>query len=55
MRNTSDALDRIVDNIEKVIIGKRETVGFVVISLACNGHVLIEDVPGYLASMINEL
>lgn len=39
-------MKRIVDNIEKVIIGKRETVELVVISLTCNGHVLIEDVPG---------
>lgn len=46
MENTSYTLNRIVDNIEKVIIGKRETVELVVISLTCNGHVLIEDVPG---------
>lgn len=46
MKNISDTLNRLVDNIEKVIIGKRETVELVVISLACNGHVLIEDVPG---------
>jgi MoxR-like ATPase len=46
MKNTSDTFKRIVDNIEKVIIGKRETVELVVISLVCNGHVLIEDVPG---------
>jgi MoxR-like ATPase len=46
MKNTSYILNRIVENIEKVIIGKRETVELVVISLVCNGHVLIEDVPG---------
>jgi MoxR-like ATPase len=46
MINTSYTLNRIVENIEKVIIGKRETVELVVISLVCSGHVLIEDIPG---------
>lgn len=46
MKNTSQTLNRIVNNIEKVIIGKRKTVELVVISLVCKGHVLIEDVPG---------
>jgi MoxR-like ATPase len=39
-------LIKIVENIEKVIIGKREVVELVVVALVCNGHVLIEDVPG---------
>jgi MoxR-like ATPase len=34
------------DNIEKVIIGKREVVDFLLIALISRGHVLIEDVPG---------
>lgn len=46
MKNNSDILNRIIDNIERVIVGKRETVELVVISLVCNGHVLIEDIPG---------
>lgn len=46
MKDIANILERIVDNIENVIIGKRETVELVVISLACNGHVLIEDIPG---------
>lgn len=46
MKNISYILNRIIDNIETVIIGKRETIELVVISLVCNGHVLIEDVPG---------
>lgn len=37
---------KIIDNIEKVIIGKREVVGLVVTSLIADGHILIEDVPG---------
>ncbi|WP_160686943.1 MoxR family ATPase [Clostridium sp. C2-6-12] len=46
MKNNSDILNKIIDNIERVIVGKRETVELVVISLVCNGHVLIEDIPG---------
>ncbi|WP_089610964.1 AAA family ATPase [Dehalobacterium formicoaceticum] len=46
MKTNSTILNRIVDNIGKVIMGKRETVELVVISLVCKGHVLIEDVPG---------
>ncbi len=37
---------RIVDNVETVIIGKRETVELVVMALIAQGHVLLEDLPG---------
>jgi MoxR-like ATPase len=36
----------IVDNVEKIIIGKRQAVELVVLALISGGHVLIEDVPG---------
>lgn len=36
----------VVDNIEKVIVGKRSAVELAVIGLLCQGHLLIEDVPG---------
>lgn len=36
----------IVDNVEKVIVGKRSEIELALIALICNGHVLIEDVPG---------
>jgi MoxR-like ATPase len=36
----------IVDNIERVLIGKRYVIELTVVSLACGGHVLIDDVPG---------
>src|SRR3712207_9153374 len=38
--------DRLLDNIEKVVRGKREEVKLVLAALACRGHVLFEDVPG---------
>ncbi len=36
----------IVDEVEKAIIGKTETVRMSVVALMCNGHLLIEDIPG---------
>jgi len=36
----------LINNLEKVIIGKRESVEFISIGLLSQGHVLIEDVPG---------
>jgi len=47
---------KIVDNIEKVIIGKREVVELVVTALIADGHILIEDVPGIgKTSMVSAL
>lgn len=46
MTNIYQTLNNIVANAEKVIIGKRDTISMVLISLLCNGHVLVEDVPG---------
>lgn len=39
-------IDRLVSNIEKVIIGKPEVVRLAVTTLLAGGHLLIEDVPG---------
>jgi MoxR-like ATPase len=38
--------EQIITNIEKVIVGKRSAIELAVISLLCQGHLLIEDVPG---------
>lgn len=38
--------NRIVENVERVIVGKRESVQLTVLGLLCQGHILIEDVPG---------
>jgi len=36
----------LVTNLEKVIVGKRRAIEWIVVGLLCQGHVLIEDVPG---------
>ena len=38
--------DKVVDNVERVIIGKHKEVQLAVVAMLCQGHVLIEDVPG---------
>ncbi len=43
---------KIANNLEKVIVGKAETVRLTVIGLLCQGHLLIEDVPGVGKTML---
>jgi MoxR-like ATPase len=38
--------NKLLTNLEKVIVGKRQTIETIVVGLLCQGHVLIEDVPG---------
>jgi MoxR-like ATPase len=45
--------DILVANLEKVIVGKREALELVVAGLLCEGHVLIEDVPGVGKTMLS--
>jgi MoxR-like ATPase len=39
-------IDRLVANIEQVIVGKRDVIELLLVALLREGHVLIEDVPG---------
>ncbi len=43
---------RVTENVETVIIGKREQIGYMLVALLCQGHVLIEDVPGTGKTML---
>ncbi len=44
--------ERVIENLEKVIVGKHQTLEMVVIGLLCQGHLLIEDVPGVGKTML---
>jgi len=44
--------ERIIGNLEQVIVGKRQSLELVVIGLLCQGHILIEDVPGVGKTML---
>src|SRR5512147_500255 len=52
MTNVQAFAEGVTTNIEKVIVGKRATVEQAVISLLCQGHLLIEDVPGVGKTML---
>ncbi len=45
-------IDKIIQNIEKVIIGKREVAKLSITALLAKGHVLLEDVPGVGKTML---
>ncbi|MBU0511741.1 MAG: MoxR family ATPase, partial [Chloroflexi bacterium] len=42
----------VVENIERVIVGKREAVELALVGFLCQGHLLIEDVPGVGKTML---
>ncbi len=51
--DSAEALaERIVRNVETVIVGKRQEVQLVLVALLCRGHVLVEDVPGVGKTML---
>jgi len=45
-------IQKLIDNMERVIVGKRPVIELSVISLLCRGHVLLEDVPGTGKTML---
>jgi MoxR-like ATPase len=50
--NTLQSLKELIDNVEKVVVGKRSAIELAVIALLCRGHVLLEDVPGTGKTML---
>ena len=46
MADVQEIANRIVENVEKVIVGKRQAVQLTVLGFLAQGHMLIEDVPG---------
>ena len=44
--------ERIIANVEQVIVGKRQIIEYIVVALLCEGHVLLEDVPGVGKTML---
>src|SRR5207237_10129983 len=46
VQDLAAAVQLVINNVEKVIVGKAESVAFSLIAVICNGHILIEDVPG---------
>ncbi len=44
--------EKLIGNVEKVIVGKRAAVRLMAVAALCDGHVLIEDVPGVAKTML---
>ncbi len=52
MTQIQDFVGRVAGNVEQVIVGKHEAIELLMIALLCEGHVLIEDVPGVGKTML---
>ena len=52
LKNVQEPAERTAANVERVIIGKHAEVRLAMVALLCEGHILIEDVPGVGKTML---
>lgn len=52
MSEIQDFVNQVTDNVEQVIIGKRQVIEMLMVAMLCEGHVLLEDVPGVGKTML---
>src|SRR4029077_17943123 len=52
MSEVSATAGKIIANVEKAIIGKRQQLVMSLVSFFCEGHILLEDVPGVAKTML---
>jgi MoxR-like ATPase len=52
MADIAGTATKIITNVEKVIIGKRQQLVLALVSYFCEGHILLEDVPGVAKTML---
>ena len=50
--SAQELVEKIVNNVEKVMVGKREALELAVIAFISQGHLLIEDAPGVGKTML---
>jgi MoxR-like ATPase len=46
VQKIKSAAEKVKENVERVIVGKAEVVELTIVALLCEGHILLEDVPG---------
>ena len=46
IQQVQDVAQKVQENVERVIVGKGEVIQLAIVALLCEGHMLIEDVPG---------
>lgn len=52
MEDVQKFVSPLIENVEQVIVGKRQAIEFIMVALLCEGHVLLEDVPGSGKTML---
>jgi MoxR-like ATPase len=52
MTSIQETGEKVANNVERVIVGKRQEVRLTLVALLCRGHLLIEDVPGTGKTML---
>ncbi|MEC7447917.1 MAG: AAA family ATPase, partial [Planctomycetota bacterium] len=52
MKQVQTTSSKIISNVEKVIVGKRQPLVLSLVSWFCEGHILLEDVPGVAKTML---
>ncbi|MFN0054705.1 MAG: AAA family ATPase [Planctomycetales bacterium] len=52
MSQVTPTAKKIIANIEKVVIGKRQEIVLALVAYLCEGHILLEDVPGVAKTML---
>jgi MoxR-like ATPase len=52
VKNVQELAERVIANVERVIVGKHAEVRMALVALLCEGHILIEDVPGVGKTML---
>ena len=50
--DVQDAAGRLIDELERAIVGKRQVLELIVTALLADGHILLEDVPGVAKTAI---
>lgn len=50
--DVASVVNKILGNVEKVIIGKRSQITLCLVAYLCEGHILLEDVPGVAKTML---
>jgi MoxR-like ATPase len=50
--NPQDIVSRITNNISRVLVGKEAAIELALVALGCEGHILVEDVPGVGKTML---
>src|SRR5438309_11841275 len=52
LKELRERASRILDEVERAIVGKRDALELILLAILCDGHVLLEDYPGLAKTLI---